>query len=132
MDLAERDPVAALEWCRLLGKTPCTILVAGGDGTIAWLLNSINKLNLKVIFFQHMNTLIYYKMNNKYCMQQPVPSVAIIPLGTGNDLSRVLGWGKAHNSSLNPMEILQKVKAAQRVMLDRCVIKRVYIFYIID
>lgn len=48
MDLAERDPVAALEWCRLLGKTPSTILVAGGDGTIAWLLNTIYKLELKV------------------------------------------------------------------------------------
>jgi len=51
-DLAERDPVAALEWCRLLGKTPSTILVAGGDGTIAWLLNTINKLQLQV----HINS----------------------------------------------------------------------------
>ena len=50
VDLAERDPVAALEWCRLLGNTPCNILVAGGDGTIAWLLNSIHKLRLEVNF----------------------------------------------------------------------------------
>jgi len=48
VDLAERDPVAALEWCRLLGKIPSTILVAGGDGTVAWLLNTINKLELEV------------------------------------------------------------------------------------
>ncbi|XP_070156608.1 diacylglycerol kinase epsilon [Polyergus mexicanus] len=96
MDLAERDPVAALEWCRLLGKIPSTILVAGGDGTIAWLLNTINKLELK-----------------------PLPSVAIIPLGTGNDLSRVLGWGKEHDSDLDPIEILKKVQAAEKVMLDR-------------
>ncbi|CAL1686703.1 unnamed protein product [Lasius platythorax] len=96
MDLAERDPVAALEWCRLLGKTPSTILVAGGDGTIAWLLNTIYKLELK-----------------------PVPSVAIIPLGTGNDLSRVLGWGKEHDSHLDPVELLKKVQTAEKVMLDR-------------
>lgn len=95
-DLAERDPVAALEWCRLLGKTPSTILVAGGDGTIAWLLNTINKLQL-----------------------QPIPSVAIIPLGTGNDLSRVLGWGKEHDSHLDPIEILRQVQTAEKVMLDR-------------
>ncbi|XP_072744672.1 diacylglycerol kinase epsilon-like isoform X1 [Anoplolepis gracilipes] len=94
MDLAERDPVAALEWCRLLGKTPATILVAGGDGTIAWLLNTIHKLELK-----------------------PVPSVAIIPLGTGNDLSRVLGWGEEHD--WNPERILEKVQRAEKVMLDR-------------
>ncbi|RLU26489.1 hypothetical protein DMN91_000285 [Ooceraea biroi] len=96
VDLAERDPVTALEWCRLLEKTPSTILVAGGDGTIAWLLNTINKLEL-----------------------EPVPSVAIIPLGTGNDLSRVLGWGKQHDAHLDPLEVLWKVQAAERIKLDR-------------
>ncbi|KYM94857.1 PREDICTED: diacylglycerol kinase epsilon [Cyphomyrmex costatus] len=96
VDLADRDPVAALEWCRLLGKTPSTILAAGGDGTVAWLLNTINKLEL-----------------------EPVPSVAIIPLGTGNDLSRVLGWGKEHDSYLDPMELLRKVQAAEKIKLDR-------------
>lgn len=48
VDLSERDPVAALEWCRLLGDKSCNVLVAGGDGTVAWLLNSIHKLRLKV------------------------------------------------------------------------------------
>ncbi|XP_012256504.2 diacylglycerol kinase epsilon [Athalia rosae] len=96
VDLAERDPVAALEWCRLLGDVACNILVAGGDGTVAWLLNTIHKLQLK-----------------------PMPSIAILPLGTGNDLSRVLGWGKEHDSNLDPVEILQKIQIAQRVNLDR-------------
>ncbi|XP_024940826.1 diacylglycerol kinase epsilon isoform X2 [Cephus cinctus] len=96
VDLAERDPVAALEWCRLLGDIPCRILVAGGDGTVAWLLNTIHKLQL-----------------------QPVPSVGILPLGTGNDLSRVLGWGKEHNSNFDPMEILQQIQTARTIKLDR-------------
>ncbi|XP_029041823.1 diacylglycerol kinase epsilon isoform X1 [Osmia bicornis bicornis] len=96
VDLSERDPVAILEWCRLLGKISCTILVAGGDGTIAWFLTTIHKLGL-----------------------EPVPSVAVIPLGTGNDLSRVLGWGKEHDPNKDPAEILQELQAAKQVELDR-------------
>ncbi|KZC08572.1 PREDICTED: diacylglycerol kinase epsilon [Dufourea novaeangliae] len=96
VDLSERDPVAALEWCRLIGKIKCTVLVAGGDGTIAWLLNTIHKLKL-----------------------EPVPSVAIIPLGTGNDLSRVLGWGKEYDLHRDPADILQEVQIAQETKLDR-------------
>lgn len=64
MDLAERDPVAALEWCRLLGKTPSTILVAGGDGTIAWLLNTINKLELKV----YINSFFFFFLNMNHIL----------------------------------------------------------------
>jgi len=60
--------------------------------------------------------------------EQPVPSVAIIPLGTGNDLSRVLGWGKQHDSHLDPTELLQKIQAAEKIKLDRYVLKKLYIF----
>ncbi|XP_012271942.1 diacylglycerol kinase epsilon [Orussus abietinus] len=96
VDLVDRDPVAALEWCRLLGDVNYKILVAGGDGTIAWLLNSIHKLQLK-----------------------PVPAVAILPVGTGNDLSRVLGWGKQHDDDLDPLKVLRQIQAARNVELDR-------------
>ncbi|XP_074098663.1 diacylglycerol kinase epsilon [Cotesia typhae] len=95
VDLSERDPVAALEWCRLLGDKSCNVLVAGGDGTVAWLLNSIHKLRLKV------------------------PAVAILPLGTGNDLSRVLGWGSEYGSSVEATKILQSIQDARPVKLDR-------------
>lgn len=49
------------------------VVVAGGDGTVGWLLGSLGELN----------------KDGRY----PVPPVAIIPLGTGNDLSRSFGWG---------------------------------------
>ncbi|KAM0939239.1 putative diacylglycerol kinase (ATP) [Dioscorea sansibarensis] len=47
--------------------------VAGGDGSVGWVLGSLAEL-----------------IKQK---RQPVPPVGIIPLGTGNDLSRSFGWG---------------------------------------
>nr|CAD7426738.1 unnamed protein product [Timema monikensis] len=96
VDLADRSPETALEWCSLLGGVKTTVLVAGGDGTLAWVLNAIESLKL-----------------------EPVPNVAIIPLGTGNDLSRVLGWGKEYSSSIDASEVLQQVCNATCVQLDR-------------
>ncbi|XP_058800451.1 diacylglycerol kinase epsilon isoform X2 [Phymastichus coffea] len=96
IDLSDRDPVAALEWCHLLGDTPYRIAVAGGDGTVAWLLDAIHKLQLN-----------------------PIPAVAILPLGTGNDLSRVLGWGKEYDTYTDVCDTLQTIQASKTVNLDR-------------
>ncbi|GMH17825.1 hypothetical protein Nepgr_019666 [Nepenthes gracilis] len=49
------------------------VVVAGGDGTVGWVLGSLGELHKQG--------------------REPVPPVAIIPLGTGNDLSRSFGWG---------------------------------------
>ncbi|XAR51207.1 Diacylglycerol kinase [Bertholletia excelsa] len=49
------------------------VVVAGGDGTVGWVLGCLGELHKQ--------------------KREPVPPTAIIPLGTGNDLSRSFGWG---------------------------------------
>ncbi|WVZ94287.1 hypothetical protein U9M48_040193 [Paspalum notatum var. saurae] len=55
------------------------VMVAGGDGTVGWVLGCLGEL---------------YIQN-----RVPVPPVAVIPLGTGNDLSRSFGWGASFSFS---------------------------------
>lgn len=59
-------------------------VIAGGDGTICSVLN-------------YIKTLPRWKNIN--------PPAAILPLGTGNDLSRSLGWGGSIEE-VNPSELL--------------------------
>ncbi|KAL9442482.1 hypothetical protein AB3S75_020903 [Citrus x aurantiifolia] len=61
------------DFCAKDTRQKMRIVVAGGDGTVGWVLGSVGELNKQG--------------------RGPVPPVAIIPLGTGNDLSRSFGWG---------------------------------------
>lgn len=45
--------------------------------------------------------------------------VGVLPLGTGNDLARVLGWGGSHDDDTQLPQILEKLERASTKMLDR-------------
>ncbi|CAK9214307.1 unnamed protein product [Sphagnum troendelagicum] len=59
--------------CAQATRTNLRIMVAGGDGTVGWVLSDVDALHST-------------KPNAH------LPPVGIIPLGTGNDLSRSFGW----------------------------------------
>ncbi|VDO88502.1 unnamed protein product [Heligmosomoides polygyrus] len=72
------------------------VLVCGGDGTVGWVLGAFDRLGL----------------HNK-CQ------LAILPLGTGNDLARVLGWGHAFYDDTQLPQLIRTFERAHTRMLDR-------------
>ena len=74
------------------------ILACGGDGSIGWVLRGIKERRVKA-------------------------PLGILPLGTGNDLSKALGWGATFTAS-DPLDrVLYNIMQAKKVQLDRWILK---------
>uniref|UniRef100_A0A7N5ZZ64 Diacylglycerol kinase n=1 Tax=Anabas testudineus TaxID=64144 RepID=A0A7N5ZZ64_ANATE len=83
------------------------ILVCGGDGSVGWVLSELDKLNL-----------------HKQCQ------LGVLPLGTGNDLARVLGWGGLCDDDAQLLQILEKLERATTKMLDRWSVMTYEVLYL--
>ncbi|XP_011826316.1 PREDICTED: diacylglycerol kinase theta [Mandrillus leucophaeus] len=95
-DLTHGGPLPGLH---LFSQVPCfRVLVCGGDGTVGWVLGALEE--------------------TRYRLACPEPSVAILPLGTGNDLGRVLRWGAGYSGE-DPLSVLLSVDEADAVLMDR-------------
>ncbi|XP_040822030.1 diacylglycerol kinase theta isoform X1 [Ochotona curzoniae] len=95
-ELTNGGPLPGLH---LFSRVPCfRVLVCGGDGTVGWVLAALEQTRQQLA-----------------CRE---PSVAILPLGTGNDLGRVLRWGAGYNGE-DPLSMLVAVDEADAVLVDR-------------
>lgn len=93
-DLGKGGPEPILE--SFLVLTRLRILVCGGDGTVSWIVSTLEKMNL----------------------QRKWPPIALLPLGTGNDLARIHGWGGGYNNE-SLITILEQISESYISLLDR-------------
>ena len=101
-DLADRRPphAALMPFKEMLrAGRQVRLLAVGGDGTVAWVLS----------------------LFETWAQRHALP-LAILPMGTGNDISRTLGWGPGHVAR-DPLAVLRAINAAEPALFDRWQIK---------
>lgn len=91
-DLANGGPEKVLKSFSVLSRFQ--VLVCGGDGTVSWIISALEKMSLK-----------------------RWPPIGILPLGTGNDLARIHGWGGGYNNE-SLLFLLRQISEAYISMLD--------------
>ncbi|KAL0025763.1 hypothetical protein WJX77_009943 [Trebouxia sp. C0004] len=106
VELPREGPEQALKLFR--GLPNLRLLVIGGDGTVAWILSCIDSIQASI--------------GNEDWVP---PAIALLPLGTGNDLARCLNWGGGlgafHSRGLSA--VLQDIEQSTVALLDRWDIK---------
>uniref|UniRef100_A0A674D518 Diacylglycerol kinase n=1 Tax=Salmo trutta TaxID=8032 RepID=A0A674D518_SALTR len=95
-DMTNGGPLPGLHTFREVPRF--RVLVCGGDGTVGWVLGVLEAVRHKLV-----------------C---PEPPIGIVPLGTGNDLARILRWGAGYSGE-DPHHILVSVDEAEEVQMDR-------------
>ncbi|KAK9785856.1 hypothetical protein WJX73_007544 [Symbiochloris irregularis] len=104
VELPREDPTRALLF--FAGLPNLQVLVLGGDGTVGWILSALDTLQASspAELPEHWTP----------------PPVAVLPLGTGNDLARCLNWGgSAAFSHRSLSTTLHDVEHATIALLDR-------------
>ncbi|XP_017113019.1 eye-specific diacylglycerol kinase isoform X7 [Drosophila elegans] len=103
-DLTQGGPKMGLDMFR---KAPnLRVLACGGDGTVGWVLSVLDQIQPPLL---------------------PAPAVGVLPLGTGNDLARALGWGGSiffQGYTDEPIgKVLREIGMSQCVLMDRWRVK---------
>jgi len=95
------------------------VLACGGDGTCGWIFSSLDKVWSTVL--SQSSSKCRRVHLSKYKNHLPL---AIMPLGTGNDLSRQFGWGGQFQSQMKDRSMITAVQASKSTYLDRfrCII----------
>lgn len=94
------------------------VLACGGDGTCGWIFSSLDKVWLRLLGERSNSCRIHL---SKYKDHLPV---AILPLGTGNDLSREFHWGGKFREGMKKKSMIRSIQTGRIAKLDRwrCVI----------
>eukprot|EP01128_Nolandella_sp_AFSM9_P005883 TRINITY_DN2935_c0_g1_i2.p1 TRINITY_DN2935_c0_g1~~TRINITY_DN2935_c0_g1_i2.p1 ORF type:complete len:646 (+),score=128.11 TRINITY_DN2935_c0_g1_i2:118-1938(+) len=95
-NLKKGGPVPGLKFIQRHPTISWSILACGGDGTVAWVLQEIDKMTFT-----------------------KTPPVAVLPLGTGNDFSRAFGCGSGFGDKKELKPLLTSLVHAKETTVDR-------------